>query len=1189
MSGYIAELVIKVDSSQVDSAASKIQNLTKSTEGLAAAEAANGRQRKTDEQQVDRLLGQIDRQTKSLNTLATQQRLLNKAHAEGKVSNETAEKYTSIIQAQVAKVRERGNILKAEADAERERLDKWYADAAKQQKAEVQRNADRITALANESKARQAAQAQFEKDEENRYKQTLIAGDRANKAELKQQQDAAAAREQYRKDVNARVAKQEKDAADAQLSAQKALEKEQQAIDKRRYNSTLQRFAQEKKAAEQNEQEELNRLARQQKERDALVREFDPTSATLSRLAERRSSLEANKGSYTQEQYERISSNLDAARDKALRYKSALSGTALSAKQLQMAQAGLPAQFTDIIVSLQGGQAPLTVFLQQGGQIKDMFGGVKPALKGVAEAVMGLVNPWTVAAAAAAAFFLLMKNGEGELAQLQNALITTGNEAGKTAGQLATMARDLAEQGSGSIGKNTDALEQLVQSAKVPPELFEKITKSAVGFSSATGLALDKVIDDFTSLGDEPVKAAEKLNEKYNFLTSATHAQMQALVEQGREQDAAKLAMNEYADVMADRTNQINDNLGILSRSWNFLAKQAKAGWDAMLDIGRKDSLEEQLRQVNDQIEKASKEGNFGRNGRLSLGIVKDDLLAKRDDLVAKIYEQRTASQESAKAVAQETAGITANGIAARAYKDSLDGVAKAKQKLDEYNRKVAESGPEYEKAQAAKIAETRKLLQAEIKKAEEAKAKKGPHSAIIDDTDVNDLQNKVAEIKAQYKLLNEGINEQEKSGTVSREAAFAKRKKLLDDEKAKITEAYTAQISALESLKNSKNISANQSIALDRKIADARSKMVIAQTEAEKELTKLAADEQSRIKKQTLAISSYQQAVNDMVENLERAGERQRAALGMSSGQAGLQDQLNAEDDRYNQEYKTLSLQVGEEGRDQEEVQANLRAAAEGHTRMKKQIVANYNEMKAAQMDYSVGIKSAFEQYIEDGQNYAQMTNQVFTNAFRGMEDAIVQFATTGKASFSDFARSIMADMVRMAAQIAASRALAGILGAFAGPAAPAAQSMGSATAMNMGVLAAKGRAYNNGTQFFAKGGAFTNTIVSKPTAFSTNGSDHNIMGEAGPEAIMPLTRASDGSLGVRASVDLSGLQQGGGNNVQVIVNVDGQGNTTSSSSDPGYSSFGNDIGQFVDQRYKQLISKDLQPGGDIWKSMQT
>jgi phage-related minor tail protein len=94
-------------------------------------------------------------------------------------------------------------------------------------------------------------------------------------------------------------------------------------------------------------------------------------------------------------------------------------------------------------------------------------------------------------------------------------------------------------------------------------------------------------------------------------------------------------------------------------------------------------------------------------------------------------------------------------------------------------------------------------------------------------------------------------------------------------------------------------------------------------------------------------------------------------------------------------------------------------------------------------------------------------------------------------------------------------------------------------------------------------------------------------VMGEAGPEAIMPLTRGPDGSLGVRAQVDSGGMQ-GGGGNVYVEVNVVGDtGETSSSSSDPAYDQFGKELGNFVKLQYRQLMSKDLAPGGDIWKSV--
>lgn len=67
---------------------------------------------------------------------------------------------------------------------------------------------------------------------------------------------------------------------------------------------------------------------------------------------------------------------------------------------------------------------------------------------------------------------------------------------------------------------------------------------------------------------------------------------------------------------------------------------------------------------------------------------------------------------------------------------------------------------------------------------------------------------------------------------------------------------------------------------------------------------------------------------------------------------------------------------------------------------------------------------------------------------------------------------------------------------------------------------LFAKGGAFSGGVQMFAKGGAFTNGVYNDPTLFKfAKGGAFGMMGEAGPEAVMPLKRGSDGSLGVRVT----------------------------------------------------------------------
>lgn len=118
--------------------------------------------------------------------------------------------------------------------------------------------------------------------------------------------------------------------------------------------------------------------------------------------------------------------------------------TEMSAKAMQAALRGVPAQFTDIIVSLQGGMSPLTVLLQQGGQLKDMFGGAGPAAKALGGYVLGLVNPFTVAAAAMGALGLAYYQGSEEQDSFRQSLVTTGNAAGATTAGLAAMARQVS-------------------------------------------------------------------------------------------------------------------------------------------------------------------------------------------------------------------------------------------------------------------------------------------------------------------------------------------------------------------------------------------------------------------------------------------------------------------------------------------------------------------------------------------------------------------------------------------------------------------------------------------------------------------------------------------------------------------------------------------------------------------------
>lgn len=190
---------------------------------------------------------------------------------------------------------------------------------------------------------------------------------------------------------------------------------------------------------------------------------------------------------------------------------------------------------------------------------------------------------------------------------------------------------------------------------------------------------------------------------------------------------------------------------------------------------------------------------------------------------------------------------------------------------------------------------------------------------------------------------------------------------------------------------------------------------------------------------------------------------------------------------------------------------------------------VDGYAARLEAQADYRNGARRAWQNIQADAADVAGATDDMLTTGFRTAQDAITEFATTGKASFSDFATSVITDMARIAAQQASSSLLSSLVGvgvsafsswaggAAAGSGAVASDYTGSAYS-SWAAAQADGGGWSGGVQFFAKGAGFTNSIVSTPTAFGMAGGDMGVMGEAGPEAIMPLARAADGSLGVRA-----------------------------------------------------------------------
>ncbi|HBY8490783.1 TPA: phage tail length tape measure family protein [Klebsiella pneumoniae] len=391
-----------------------------------------------------------------------------------------------------------------------------------------------------------------------------------------------------------------------------------------------------------------------------LLDRIDPVNAALNKLDKQQQDLAKfkSKGMVDADTFDLYSKKIEETRNRLTGFRDDLGKTGQSAAQTAFAMRMIPAQMTDIIVGLSTGQSPFMVLMQQGGQLKDMFGGIGPAIKGVGTYVMGLVNPFTLAAAAVGFLGLAYYKGTQEQDEFYKSLVLTGNLVGKTSGQLADIAASAGIAADSTTGKAASTLNQLVSSGKVAGDSLERVTIAIVKISDATGIATEKLASDFNDLAADPVAAITKLNDQYHFLTLATYNQIKALQDEGNQQDAARVATDAYANAMQQRANDIHQNLGLLESAWDSLGKTAKGAWDAMLNIGREQTLTDKLATLNENIaeaQKGQKDGGFWNSFSARFTNL-PEMIKQRDLLesVANLQGDVTKGQAKAKEAEQQ-------------------------------------------------------------------------------------------------------------------------------------------------------------------------------------------------------------------------------------------------------------------------------------------------------------------------------------------------------------------------------------------------------------------------------------------------------------------------------------------------------------------------------------------------------
>ena len=728
-----------------------------------------------------------------------------------------------------------------------------------------------------------------------------------------------------------------------------------------------------------------------------------------------------------------------------------------SSAQAAAAMRMVPAQMTDIVTSLASGQQPLTVMLQQGGQLRDMFGGIGPAAQALGRYAIGLVNPFTAAAAAVGVLGYAYYQGSAEAGEFRKALVMSGSMAGTSVDQLGALAQGMREVGM-TTGKAAEIMVQLAATGRVAAADLQQFTATAAAMEKLVGVPVEQTVKAFAELGKAPVEASRKLNDESHYLTAAVYEQIKALEDEGQTLQAGQLAQRAYADAMKARTDSIKENLGSLERAWGSVGDWAKRAWDKMLDIGRPDSLEEKLAKAEQRLRQMSGPGRgFGIDARdVAAGRAEVDSLQELIRL-----RDRSALQQRERQTANDAA-IKALDAVGKLQDKGLSKQEQLNKALKEYRAnldRIRAVNPNSEALSAANVAAGENALREKFKE----KAKDGTYDSLI--ARVQDF-------------------------TAAQKAELAAGKELTAGEKLAVDVK-----AELERAGSKVTAQQKQRILTDLQAALA----VERQTTAQRDAAKAAEDYRKALEQTEAKAEGLRRTMADSLLSQREQYDDRLSVIGLGSQSA----ERMASRIKIEREYARFSRQLTEEAAKNKTLESDAykKGMADIESSLERALDANeryYGRVDELRGSTMLGLSQAVANYSDSAADLFGQTETLTSNALRGMEDSLVKFVQTGKLSFADLANSIVADLTRMIVKQVMFNALAGMMSGSVGETAANAMpgdSLDNFISLNKGFGTTPGRASGGSV---SSGGLYQ-VNEQGPELLHTAGKTYLMMGSQG------------------------------------------------------------------------------------------
>lgn len=869
-----------------------------------------------------------------------------------------------------------------------------------------------------------------------------------------------------------------------------------------------------------------------------LLGSIDPTIRAFNSLDEQHAQLVAHfeSGRINSAQFEHFNSILNQTRERlsnvadvlpeALsRQDAAARRAGISVGQYSAAMRTLPAQFTDIATQLAGGQSPFLILLQQGGQIKDQFGSVQGALSGVGEyirSMAGMINPTTIA----------LGGLVGTIGLLAAAAYSSSEQFDQVARSVIMMGgagfasmQQLNQAAEEVAGKTNTSVSSTVDTLVALNDTGKytasqmKQIATSITLMGKAGNDTKTAMVDFGKIVSDPVKGLASLNEQYGFVDEAMMKHIIQLRKQKGEQAAVTEAIDLFAGVMAKRAEETTRATDNIGQSWQWLKKTSSDTFD---DIGvTVRAWGNQVLDIFDLVKASIKD--------LFLNITSLD--AKFTGTLAGWAEKIPGGGAITEFLGMDVEAMKKAGT--EADKE----IAANKKRYEElWKRVTAPNAQASYEAEARGVnvkgegGSSRASRDAVSKLAEDSSKKTREAKATLDAGD-RTLEN----YRAQARTLTETLETLRQTGeTHAKNTEFSKQQSHFAElDEASKTRALTAQEKSL--------LSSREAILNAAKVVDQKNKEVETQQK----------------------INGLAQQANKYVTQMAEKTDALRDSAGLSSRQT----QRLMEEAQLRQGWLNGGGKLEDAGYEKE--LAALRKY--------------YAEEDKLRGDWKAGAVSGWNEYLDAATNTYDAVKNVASSTLTGLSDMLTELMTTGTASIKEFGKSMLKMILDVTNRLMVAYAVQAAMGWISGG------SGGGAT---------PGGAYANaaaGVTFNAKGGVYESSGLSKyvngvydtPQYFTFQGASKfakgGVFGEAGPEAIMPLTRDSAGRLGVRA-------QGGGGAQPQVNIDiyVDNKGNTSSNTSGDG-SAAARALGKEIEAKVTEILMRAARSDGLLGRQFQT